>query len=209
MLPFDLNNRAEFTQLVDELTRHGLHPTELVRQRYARHFPDTTVLDLHSFSNDREYKIHLFCNVIVDMPNTCEALRNNTMEMKPADGQSNPAFEFGYDMLVMDAFKKGLISAGSTISRDKAFKKAKERQQSLGKSEKDFPLICLPETTLQRLYDLSVTAEKSMYNFTEDGREERHRNGFETYKKKKKFCHVDTEKVLESQEWNSFIRSLR
>lgn len=215
LLPFDLDNRGAFSQLVQDFERSGQHPTEIVRKRYAKYFHNITVVNIHDYSNEKSYKEYLFCEIILNAPNTCAALKSGTIKMLHRKHASNPSFQFDYDMLVMEAFKRGLLDANhddktkSLVGRKEAFEAVKHRQEGvLHKTTKHFPLVCLSNATVHRLFDLSLRVEKGMFGQSAL-RDDQHYQEFARTVTKKKYCHADVAAVLEDEDWQSFFATLQ
>ena len=162
LLPFDLEQRGFFTTMVQDLERRQKHPVEIVTERFAKFFDKITILNNHEFASGQAYKEELFCNVIPGMTHTCNALKEHQLDLAHR-GMANPSFEFDYDMLANAAHEQGLIDA-SKIQRSRAFYLTKQRQENVLKAvAKDFPLICLPNATIDRLYQLSSASIQQIF----------------------------------------------
>jgi hypothetical protein len=121
---------------------------------------------------------------------------------------ANPSFEFDYDMLANAAHKQGIIDS-SKIQRDRAFYLAKQRQEEvLNATAKDFPLICLPNATIDRLYQFSLASVQRIFP-NNPSVQANHDKGFQSRVQRKKFCHVDTNAVLKDPEWREFFQTMR
>jgi len=211
LLPFALEDRGKLSELFRDIERTGQHPTETVRKRYSKYFGDITILKMHDFPNDLSYKQHLFCDVIRNAPHICSALKSGTTKMITPAGMSNPSVEFEYDILVMAAYKRGIVHSNpnkTLVLRHQASTAAKQRQeQVLGKKAKDFPLLCFSNATLERFLNLSFTVEQNMFGYSMK-QDQQHKKGFAEAVDKKKFCHVNATAVLENADWHSFLSSL-
>ena len=207
LLPFDLEQRGYFTTMVQDLERRQKHPVEIVTERFAKFFDKITILNIHEFASGQAYKEELFCNVIPGMPHTCNALKEHQLDLGHR-GMANPSFEFDYDMLANAAHKQGLIDS-SKIQRERAFSLTKQRQEeAMNATAKDFPLICLPKATIDRLYQLSSASVQRIFP-NDPSVQANHDKGFESVVQRKRFCHVDTQAVLKDLEWREFFQSMR
>ena len=196
ILPFALENRGIFTEMVHDFERHRKHPSQIIRERFSRVFSDVSVIDIHNFPDENDYKAHMFCDII-HANTTCDAFRTGKIKSRSHDS-NNPAFKFAYDMIIMAAFRKGIIS--SRLPRNVAFEAVEALQEyRLNLGQNDYPLICMPDSELQRIFNLSLEAEKSIMGEFE-GQREKHWKGFEKYVARKKFCHVDVDKVMEEDD---------
>jgi hypothetical protein len=204
--PFDLEQRGFFTTMVQDLERRQKHPVEIVAERFAKFFDKITILNIHEFASEQAYKEELFCNVIPSMTHTCNALKEHQLNLGHR-GMANPSFEFDYDMLANAAHKQGLIDS-SKIQRSRAFSLTKQRQEEvLNVTAKDFPLICLPKATIDRLYHLSRASVQRIFP-NNPSVQANHDKGFQSLVQRKKFCHVDTQSVLKDPEWREFFQSI-
>jgi hypothetical protein len=207
LLPFDLEQRGFFTTMVQDLERRQKHPVEIVTERFAEFFDNITVLNIHEFASEQAYKEELFCNVIPGMTHTCNALKEHQLDLRHG-GMANPSFEFDYDMLANAAHKQGLIDS-SKIKRSNAFSLAKQRQEEvLNATAKDFPLICLPKATIDRLYQLSLANVQRIFP-NNPSLQANHDKGFQSLVRRNKFCHVDTQEVLKDPEWREFFQTIQ
>jgi hypothetical protein len=200
ILPFSLEDRGIFTEMVHEFERHKKHPSQIVRERFQKVFPDISVINIHDYPNENDYRSHIFCDIL-NANATCDAYRSG--KIKCCHGNNNPAFKYPYDMIVMAAFRQGILS--SRVPRTLAFDAVEALQEyRLGLTQNDYPMICMPETDLNRIFELSLIAEKSILGEFE-GQYEKHWEGFQKYVAKKKFCHIDTDKVLEDERLRRFL----
>jgi hypothetical protein len=206
ILPFDLEQRGFFTTMVQDLERRQKHPVEIITERFAQFFDNITLINIHEFASEHAYKEELFCNVIPSMTHTCNALKEHQLDLNDR-GNSNPSFEVDYDMLANAAHKQGLIDS-SKIQRKRAFSLIKQRQEkALNATAKDFPRSCLPNATIDRLYQLSSAGVQRIFSNSPSVRAN-HDKGFQSLVEQKKFCHVDTQAVLKDPEWQEFFQRI-
>jgi hypothetical protein len=214
ILPFDLENRSDFTALVQDIESTGLHPTATVVKKYQPYFV-THVVDLHNLqmgSDTRDaYLRHLFCHVL-QAGHTCLAVATGAIG---TDGiRSNPSPSLHYEMLAVRAYQQGLISHvdstanGRSVSRHVVVLAIQRRQEiQLNLTANDFPLKCLPYPTLDRLIDLSVQVDANLFGYSVE-REVQHRVGFAAKLHAKKYCHIDVDRVLQDDGWRNMLFSL-
>lgn len=219
LLPFDLDNRGVFSELVDDIRYYHQHPAEMVQDNYLRHFDNVQVLPLQMLDGIRHDKSvdpmleFLFCRAMLlhPTPQTCHAIRDNVIGARMP---MNPSVVLDYDMLAVAAYQQGLIQVSDTksqmIKRGQVGDAIQRRQEhGLGLTPRNFPQKCLPEGKLDRLKKLSLELERRFFRDTWSKRQEVfHHNGFDM--NRAKFCWVDTEKLLrEDAAWRAFFLSLR
>lgn len=255
ILPFDLDHRHEFSELVADLEqKYQQHPTQIVRDNYARHFGDDHVhiMPLHLLQQQQQQSaqkgkgdpmlVYLFCFLIprllppqqgsshsnyVDNPedggtisHTCNEVLRGTMDHGE---QANPSEELSYDLLAVEAYNQGLFrvtdpSLYRTQRGTVGWKVQKRQERVLKKTAKDFPVECLSNATLQRLEQMSLLMERKLFisnkdnglskNDWTDQDEQALRAGFQKAVAKRKYCHVDTKKVLADPEWRLFFKRI-
>jgi hypothetical protein len=214
ILPFDLENRGDFTALVHGIESTGLHPTATVVRKYQPYFT-THVVDLHNLQKASDtgdaYLQHLFCHIL-QAAHTCEAAAAGQIGTDSI--QSNPSPSLHYEMLAVRAYQQGLIPhndstvIGRPVSRQVVVLAIQRRQEvQLNLTANDFQLTCLPYSTLDRLVDLSVQVEASLFGYSVE-REAQHRTGFAARLHAKKYCHIDVDRVLENAGWRNMLFSL-
>jgi len=194
ILPFDVRERDDFSKLVDYVRDHGQHPAETTYSNYVMHFGAdlVDVVPIHQLPNvtnaargtEPDPLMHyLFCHVITNAPNSCEAVRsgqignaakntapatsgsNSSSTVAPAAPVStNPTVSLNYDMLTTTAFELGLVPRDTKRKRSKIRAKVSTRQERvLNLTSHDFPLACLPNETMSWLEDLSWRLERSFF----------------------------------------------
>jgi hypothetical protein len=226
---FDLDNRGFLTDIVRQVDQTGQHPTETVMRNFARHFAKVSVAPLHRISREAKQSTnldgssrpsidpmlqHLFCDVTQGgTPAACEAVRSGVIG---SNIPSNPSVSFNYDHLATAAFEAGMLWSSpdnrdpqSILSRDDvAHYVYKYQKKRLNRTASDFPLLCLPNATLDRLERLSLKAERHLFReaWTEyDERE--HSEGFAKRVSSKTYCWIDANATLSDPTWIDFFRT--
>jgi hypothetical protein len=69
----------------------------------------------------------------------------------------------------------------------------------------EFPVECVSDATLEKLYHYSWQAEQKFFPLTN---EIHHREGFNSYRNKKKYCSIVTSSVLQDAVWKLFFHHL-
>jgi hypothetical protein len=204
---FHLDGRGEFSKFVRQIEETGQHPTQTVKQNYAYHFANVSVIDMRKLKatgSGDAYLEDFVCRFLPSAVNTCRAVR----EGKIGDKSKNPTQTFHYDILAVAAHQKGLYTG--QVRRRKVAKLIQQRQtEELQLSVNDFPLQCFSNKTVDRLLNLSLKTEHNLFGeaWTEE-QESEHRAGFAAALQKGKYCTIDTSKTLEDAGWQSFFRSL-
>jgi hypothetical protein len=204
---FHLDGRGTFSHLVREVEETLQHPTETVKQNYARHFPNVSVIDMHNLKatgiGDR-YLEHLVCRVLPSAVNTCQAVRAGRI----GDSTKNPSVSFHYDMLAVTAHQTEIYKGDS--SRSHVASAIQRRQEDLLRlSSNDYPLQCFSNETVARLLNLSLKTEQNLFaNDWTAEQESEHRAGFAAALQKGKYCSIDTSATLKDAGWQSFFREL-
>ena len=220
ILPFDMYPVDDLVDLQVDLRyqvafkrmkNRAVHPTEYARRLWKRAgynetiiVIDMTQLGSQSESGGDPLLIHLFCSVLDDTPTMCGAARNNTV----TGGVENARFPINYDLLAVAAAAQGLLST-TKITRTVAWAMIQQRQESiLNKTAVDFPLVCPSNKSMEELFLLSVAAERTIFgaNKTDVAG---HRRRFHTAVQRNKFCHMDTEAVLQDPAWVAYLTGLR
>ena len=216
--PFALDDRDMFTLMVQELERHQKHPSQVVQERFAKQFDDISVLDIHQYSTERAYKEVIFCNVLDNAPRVCQALQDGSIQSTSGSAH-NPSFEFDYDLLAMAAFRQKLFRTTHTpagvepkegMYRSKVFRAISYRQEALlkYKYKQGYPLECLPQEALERIFALSWISEQGILGEKAD--HDKHREAFDKQVEKQKYCSINAEQTLAegTSQWKTFLSLL-
>lgn len=129
----------------------------------------------------------------------------------------NPSLSLHYDHIAVEACRRGLID-GETISRETAQRAIRERQErELKLAPNDFPLICPDGAILREILSQSLEHERRLRNFTAEGETVRwgpdeesslEEQFWRTVNDKKKFCAVDSKRVVEDKNWIEFFSTI-
>mmetsp|Transcript_23893 Transcript_23893/g.42405 ORF Transcript_23893/g.42405 Transcript_23893/m.42405 type:complete len:188 (+) Transcript_23893:1-564(+) len=119
---------------------------------------------------------------------------------------ANPHQTLYYDVLVVDAFEKGMISKFHD-RHEMALKAQKFQTEVLNETYHDFPVTCPSKEEHEAFLNYSLAMEARLlpefYN-TSDGYED-HVASFWKNVQKNKFCWLDTKSVLEQDQWKTFF----
>lgn len=222
--PFDTDtNEITIARLIEE--GQALYPTPAqvlgLCQKYG--FKTMLVDMMGSFesANRRNNKVnfiqHIVCNVLPGTSRTCRALLDGADEVKIEDGQTerkarhlNPSLPLQYDFIAVEACQRGLLN-GTKVGRDFARRAIQRHQEyDLGQSAIDFPLVCPDNETMTKILQLSVDQERQLHmsRFGQDELTTHQEKYWSGPVKKKKYCTVDSRKVVKDEGWAKFFLSL-
>ena len=76
--------------------------------------------------------------------------------------------------------------------------------------ENNIPIVCLSDEQQARLLELSLKFEKELFPewFAMNGTEIEHRNGFQDYIDRGKFCQWDVKKMLQKEELRNLAKDI-
>ena len=165
---------------------------------------------------DLDFIGHIVCNELPGTVSTCKSLLSQANDSNIRDEdtplyistrQLNPSLSLNYDFIAVEACRRGLIN-GTEVGRDVARRAVQERQEGeLKLSANDFPLICPGETTTEKILVASLEHERRIRKGSWSLELESGHN--DSFRKKvvakKKFCVVDSRKVLEDDGWVDFM----
>lgn len=121
--------------------------------------------------------------------------------------QKNPSVPLYPDRLAVAAYDKGYLR--KNVTRPQIRRKIWASQRLLGiKSFSDYPLVCLSDSQLQNVLELSLKYEKRIdtNENTWPENEQLIKHEFEEYKMKGSYCNVDTKAIMENDRWISFFK---
>jgi len=210
-LPFDIRHGGNddiLGRLMREITSTQQHPTEQGLRRFAVHFK-VFVMPLHKLPpvgtpNVDSILNYLFCVHLKDeSPHICAAVHSRLIGSNIPD---NPSVAINYDMLATAAYEAGVIDKLTTWERWEVSDKIQRHQERvLKRTVNDFPLLCLPNETLNEFNRLSWRLEQYLFPEEDEQDHQQHQNGFAKSVAKKKFCWIDTYKTLSDPIWRSFF----
>jgi hypothetical protein len=179
------------------------------------------------------YLYHLFCTILVETtPHICRALQQG--EFQQRSPHENHSVSLDYDRIAVAAHERGWIPSnalrGQIAQRVQKYVYSQNMQHQGMQQEAEtddietlpkpttlsppyqqqmaFPKECLPNATLNRLLNLSMTMEENLFGHEMTMHwQEDHRRAFERYRQR--YCWLDTNKLLDrSEEWKSFLQNL-
>ena len=216
---FDLDNRGEFSTLVRSIEGTQQHPAETVRDNYARYFDDVRVVPMHALASQEEDSTMsvdgmdpklelLLCSLSGDL---CDRISKdvsiaNTLKELTNERASHAAVSLDYDILACEAYRSGMVVPKNNITRRRLRQSMKQWQENtLGKTAKDFLKLCLSESKLNRIKELSWNLEKRLFG---TDYQQIHDEGFrEAVAKQEKYCAVDANLTLQQPEWQRYFES--
>uniref|UniRef100_A0A7S1Z3S5 Uncharacterized protein n=1 Tax=Ditylum brightwellii TaxID=49249 RepID=A0A7S1Z3S5_9STRA len=224
--PFDgkpTTNEITIANLLDK--EQKLYPTPAqVIEIFLRSEFNVIAVDMmeKKFSSNHNKELdfiqHIICNVFPATHNTCKALlevtKNEKNEEESNTKQLNPSLSLFYDFIAVEACAIGVLN-GTQISRDIARDGIQRYHEIVqGLKPNDLPLICPSDAEIEQILNASLDhQERICRNVEAKCNEEakdmiRHQSNFwKSIDEKKKFCTVDTNKVLKETQWIEFLSS--
>lgn len=164
-------------------------------------FVDTKVLNLHTEHSSTSVKF--FCDLLPDATHTCNHI-NASEASNHAAASANAARSLFYDALTTAAADASMIDTSVQDRFDLARKARQYHEQELQRTALDFQVVCPPEESTSLLLEASLAWEKEL--MPDMDAEDSHREGFQEYIKKKKYCFIDLEATLKEDEWKTFFQ---
>jgi hypothetical protein len=167
----------DFDQLVRDIVTTRKHPTQVVRDNYAKYFSNVQVISLHSLTTDimtttttaskintttgsassnttttansSPYLGHLFCHVLhKNTPHICQALLDGD-KFQLAHHATNPSVPLHFDAIAVEAWRRGWIpTSASRPDTRRAIEKYYHQRQRRQRQQ----------LRIRGLYDENVTA---------------------------------------------------
>ena len=221
ILPFDIDSRGDFSHWFQTVESADVHAVASALRYWRRELSgrvgNTAVVDLQRHVRDQEgkevgdaYLSHVLCNLLpdfgLDTKSSCRALRSGPGEigMLEEHAQKNNAYPIDADLLAVAAFERGWVS--ETRDRVWLIERIQSDIQRYGTIE-DVPYICLPDRTLQRIFNATFAAELSVgpqglknETMREEARRH-HADGFRRAVDRKTFCRINASAALEQTQW--------
>ena len=210
LLPFDLHNRGNFTkEFVKPIEESKLHIAHSSLLHFQKKGFRGKVIDFKASSRYLKGGMmeDLICNLL-NATYSCNALR--TGAWKP-DGSKNPSVSFDGDIIAVAAHGAGLIP--SNVSRKDAkrfcgsFYDRITSQLQANHTKDMWPVKCLPNETLNHLFELSWETHCNLFCSTMADRQlelQRHLDGFQ--RSRPKFCYADAERIVQDPEFVSYAK---
>ena len=215
-------------------TGQNLYPTPAqIYQIVQNHGLQLILVDMMSKPNGKDFIERIICDKFPGTGHTCNELgdhkKSTNTKMEQDDSSSNiskserwnKSPSLFYDFVAVQACQKGLID-GNTISRVLAQRAIESRlENELNLSPNDFPLECPNDHVMENILNKSIEHERIIRNHncqTNDcdeyhwnlNEETRHKEQFwDTVRTKKKFCTVDSKRVIADIEWVNFFRAIK
>lgn len=221
ILPFDIDNRGSFTELVELIQEQNQHPTETCYKNWRLHFENVTVIPMHDLAEPpvREHRVdpvlyHILCHLVPDSKATCRAILDGVVGDAVA---SNPTVPLHYDILAVAAHAAGWLGGDGDeerwYQRRPKLRSALKayHQQVLQRKPDEVNITCLPNVTLKRLERLSLELERQFFRDTyTDELALRHHDGFaRTVALNKTYCSLDVNRTMRDPVWMEYFDMLK
>eukprot|EP00522_Entomoneis_paludosa_P011256 CAMPEP_0172446066 /NCGR_PEP_ID=MMETSP1065-20121228/5751_1 /TAXON_ID=265537 /ORGANISM="Amphiprora paludosa, Strain CCMP125" /LENGTH=274 /DNA_ID=CAMNT_0013197085 /DNA_START=75 /DNA_END=896 /DNA_ORIENTATION=+ len=212
LLPFDLDDRGKFTEeVVKPIETSRMHITHSTLLAYQNQGVDAEVIHLPFSSHSHkegEYMDYLMCDLL-NASALCDALKKGAFI---PSGAKNPSKSFDGDVIAVAAYQAGLIP--KAVERNVAARIVidffDETVQSLSQSTKDstemWPIKCLDDKKLKRIYKLSWDTHCKLFCQGSDPKaEEQHH--FEAFEQNKyRFCGANAERIVADKNFTTFLQ---
>ena len=197
------SNRDTRDIYLDIAETSQVHPAEYLRGLWCNHSSEVQVLNLREMnapSEDGEDTISRFLRSTVTPLAAKTYIRSKDSGFA---GRRNPSRNSDYDMLAVAAHENGLL-ANITIPRAKV---AVFLEENLMKTLNTtaLPLKCPNEELLKRFLQKSLHYEEMLYPSQSDSEVKEHEIAFYEAVKKKKFCNLDVDALMEDERFRAFI----
>jgi len=213
--PFDLDEKRPVfdSNWVANITLKQGHPTSIFIERYRDFSDDIQIYELNKLKSSvygNPLMQHFLCDTVPNASHACEASRTGAIGWNGTN--HNVGAKLDYDILATAAYNQHLLGfqlRGTNVTaRREVSRRIREHQEiDLRRTVKDFPQKCLADSTLHFLYNKSLEAERSLFEWTEQRAAEFDAD-FDHFVAKSKFCSVDADSVLQSKEWRAFFAEL-
>jgi len=172
------------------------HPTEAMKEKFGKHFDNILLHNIHE--EPENLVANFYCNIL-NATEACLVRRKEGLEVSKNIGST-----LNYALLATAAKDKELVP--KRIPRFQVSKAAKEFQESLNRTELDFPLTCITKEDEEWLLATSQKFEHRLLGqaITKRTKDE-HQTKFENALKKKKYCNLDAEKAISDKMWIEFF----
>lgn len=196
-------------QTVRRHLKMSLHPFWDSLSVYKRAKDYIPVKFVHLY-NPLGIRTNLFCNILPNTPNSCQASMAEDAKPKSAhkrqhvnDG-TNDAERIWYDQMVCAAAEAGLIST-STTKRPKAIAEAiRQHQHVWNQTILDFPPRCPLPSALYGLFAISWQRELDLLGDAH-ANATLHAHVFRKNIRGRKYCNIDYQATLKQAHWRGFF----
>lgn len=125
--------------------------------------------------------------------------------------RSNPSLPLDFDILAVKAREQGLVPNAKHLTRRNVASYVEQAFQTglVFENATQIPHVCLDDVQLEQLFHKSLSYERSVFPETNSARLQRHRTGFDEAVKRKKFCNMDSDKLLQDTSVQDMFRMLK
>jgi len=187
---------------------NDIHPSEYVRRLWTNYSNHSFLLNMHEMmdNNDGEDIGTRFVRKILP-PNAAETLIAAKERDTHFSPRSNPSRNLDYDRLVLKAHERGLLSKNA--SREEiGLLTEKNLLKKLNTTIDNLPLTCVKKSQLLNLLEVSLKYEQQLFPDQPKEATIQHSSAFHEASKKKKFCNLDTDKIIEDPLVQEFFKTL-
>jgi hypothetical protein len=172
---------------------------------FKAHVDVIEVFDITQNNHRGDLSVRFFCDLLKEAQQTCSSVKASLNEV-----QKNVAMSHDYDRIATAAATKGLVNA-TKFTRSMVTSWVKEFVEVTSNDSNrttlhNLPLLCPTKDNIDRLHNVSLAKEMTLFPERQPNWETT--GLFETMLKKKRLCSIDTDKVLEKEEWKEFFQLL-
>lgn len=184
------------------------HPTQFLVDKFAPHFDDIDIFNMHDKSYGTNLVANFYCSVFpADNNGACEFRRKRGIDLT-----ANVRKSLSYYLLAYAAKEEGLLE--KKWDKDEVVSAIKHRQENiLNMTADDFQCLeCLSTEEETWFLNKSLEFERLLLPqwFKSPGGEAEHRAKFESAIKRNNFCDVNAMKMMQEDEgWRSFFLALK
>lgn len=193
-----------FPAYFESKTKRAFKHPLTTKRRWDDHFENVQVFNLHT---DGEFLVNFYCQMIPGATRACHYLSDEKYSSTAKNPSSKKLLHF--DMIAVAAYKMGLVN--KTVSRESVREAVGGYSKHLGfETVADFPLECLSRNQTESLLYQSLLMESEMVPeyFSSPQGESELLSGFWNASESASFCSIDTDKVLDDEQWQNFFRNL-
>jgi hypothetical protein len=195
-------------------------------QDFKRYFNNVVTVNLHDESAEFELVEYFYCSVIPHAPHTCEAVKKEkeqqSEEHRKTKSRKNKSVPLFYQDMAYAAHRSGMIDVRTKDEYAMVANAIQDHATSLvpavlgveDHSQQQYlhplKMRCPPKHILDRLWDISLRAEREILHHREDnphGEPESERQLKVDFEKQSKtsLCEVDMLATLDSSVWKDFF----
>ena len=161
---------------------------------------DIKVFDMTQNDYRADFTARFLCDILEDAHTACSHWKKTLDDSKIL---ANPSYTHDYDRIATTAGSNGLVNI-SKHKRNAVARKVQEFAKTNNVTLLNEKLLCPTNEFMDQLRNASITKEMDIFP-------ERQPNWetpklFEAMRKKKKLCSVDTNALLEKDEWKNFFK---